>query len=40
MPMFGDRKPFAFLQEKYNTRYPGVFARYKMDGVYIVRGRA
>src|SRR5208337_2326463 len=22
MPMFGDRKPYAFLQEKYNTRSP------------------
>ncbi|MGA7564821.1 MAG: hypothetical protein WBW53_01995, partial [Terriglobales bacterium] len=22
MPMFGDRKPFPFLQEKYNTRFP------------------
>ena len=22
MPMFGDRKPFPFLQEKYNVRYP------------------
>jgi hypothetical protein len=22
MPMFGDRKPYAFLQEKYNTRFP------------------
>ena len=22
LPMFGDRKPYSFLQEKYNTRYP------------------
>jgi len=22
MPMFGDRKPFAFVQEKYNARFP------------------
>ena len=22
MPMSGDRKPYAFLHEKYNTRYP------------------
>jgi Tol biopolymer transport system component len=39
MPMFGDRKPYAFLQEKYNTRYP-VFSP---DGKWMClrrRGRA
>ena len=30
MPMFGDRKPYSFLQEKYSTRSRCIFSRWKM----------
>jgi len=32
MPMFGDHKPFPFLQESYNTRYPS----FSPDGKWMV----